>query len=100
MTRKSEGRFDDHVRLLVTKVAESHVFSERRAKKLVGRALSDPRIIASILEQVNMYVTGRGDGLTLVDLAENKLLKQSISKTPKQKGTKNAVSGRSRKSTS
>jgi hypothetical protein len=94
MKRQSSGRFSDYVKTLAANLAARHGFTERRAKKLIGQSLSDPRIIALLFDHINRYITGRGDGLTLVDLAENESLKQYLKRESKE--SKNVKSKRPR----
>lgn len=70
-TRRSGGRFSAHVDALARLVAERHGLSVRRCRKLIGQSMTDARIIETVMEYVTRVVTGRGDGLTLIDVCEN-----------------------------
>lgn len=83
--RSTSGRFQDHVEALAKMVADRHGLTPRRAKKLIGLALTDARIIAVIFEHINRQITGRGDGITLVDLAENKDIRRFIKRDEKRR---------------
>ena len=86
MTRKyrSQGRFGEKLDLLVRMISDRHVVSSRRAKKLLGLVLSDPRMIAKMMEFVNNFMTGRGDGLTLLDVSENVEVKRVLKRDKKR----------------
>ena len=83
--RKSGGRFGDHVLKLAKIIMERHGFSLRRSRKLIGIALADPRIISVMVEHVNRIVTGRGDGLTLIDVGETGELRRLEQRSGKNK---------------
>ena len=76
LKRKSSGRFCDRVDLIVKRIELRHCLGRCRSLKLLGAAISDDRVLCAIMDYVNRVVTGRGDGLTLVDLCENKEFKR------------------------
>jgi len=91
LKRKSDGRFCDHIDSLVGRIAFRHCLTRRRSRKLLGRALTDDRIIVAVMEYVNRVVTGRGDGMSLVDVGERKefqrLEKSMVSRVGRVKST-------------
>jgi hypothetical protein len=91
-TRKSSGRFSDQVTIMAKRISESHELSLTRSRKLLGLALTDHRVSESIMEYVNRVITGRGDGMTLIDVGENVEFNRLVQKLPLKRNKKNVNS--------